>query len=75
MRQDSTRAHNVGDAQYDTTRQRTSTHLFRRCITAQLPKSMGGAEGKAAYIDTEGTFRPDVLTFNLNGNLPSTILT
>lgn len=23
---------------------------------------MGGAEGKAAYIDTEGTFRPDVCT-------------
>ncbi|CAM9017873.1 unnamed protein product [Wickerhamomyces anomalus] len=21
--------------------------------------SLGGAEGKAAYIDTEGTFRPD----------------
>lgn len=21
---------------------------------------MGGAEGKAAYIDTEGTFRPEV---------------
>lgn len=29
------------------------------CVTAQLPKSLGGAEGKAAYIDTEGTFRPD----------------
>ncbi|ONH69846.1 Meiotic recombination protein DMC1 [Cyberlindnera fabianii] len=29
------------------------------CITSQLPKSAGGAEGKAAYIDTEGTFRPD----------------
>jgi meiotic recombination protein DMC1 len=26
---------------------------------AQLPKEMGGAEGKAAYIDTEGTFRPE----------------
>ncbi|EFE42113.1 hypothetical protein TRV_03113 [Trichophyton verrucosum HKI 0517] len=24
-----------------------------------LPKDMGGAEGKAAYIDTEGTFRPE----------------
>ncbi|CCE86082.1 Piso0_005731 [Millerozyma farinosa CBS 7064] len=29
------------------------------CVTAQLPRSMGGAEGKVAYIDTEGTFRPD----------------
>lgn len=29
------------------------------CVTAQLPKSMGGAEGKAAFIDTEGTFRPE----------------
>jgi meiotic recombination protein DMC1 len=29
------------------------------CITAQLPKDMGGAEGKVAYIDTEGTFRPE----------------
>lgn len=28
------------------------------CVTAQLPKSMGGGEGKVAYIDTEGTFRP-----------------
>ncbi len=31
------------------------------CITAQLPPSMGGAGGKAAYIDTEGTFRPERL--------------
>lgn len=29
------------------------------CVTAQLPKDMGGAEGKVAYIDTEGTFRPE----------------
>lgn len=29
------------------------------CVTAQLPPAMGGASGKAAYIDTEGTFRPD----------------
>ncbi|OAL70928.1 meiotic recombination protein dmc1 [Trichophyton violaceum] len=28
-------------------------------VIAQLPKDMGGAEGKAAYIDTEGTFRPE----------------
>lgn len=25
------------------------------CITCQLPENMGGASGKAAYIDTEGT--------------------
>ena len=29
------------------------------CVAAQLPKDMGGAEGRVAYIDTEGTFRPD----------------
>jgi len=29
------------------------------CVTSQLPKEMGGGEGKVAYIDTEGTFRPD----------------
>lgn len=29
------------------------------CITAQLPREMGGGEGKVAYIDTEGTFRPE----------------
>jgi DNA repair protein RadA len=28
-------------------------------VTAQLPKNAGGANGKAVYIDTEGTFRPD----------------
>ncbi len=28
-------------------------------INAQLPLEMGGAEGKAVYIDTEGTFRPE----------------
>ncbi|EER25772.1 meiotic recombination protein DLH1, putative [Coccidioides posadasii C735 delta SOWgp] len=28
-------------------------------VVAQLPRSMGGAEGKVAYIDTEGTFRPE----------------
>ncbi|KAF9434156.1 Meiotic recombination protein dmc1 [Entomortierella beljakovae] len=27
------------------------------CVMAQLPASMGGGNGKAAYIDTEGTFR------------------
>ncbi|OMJ10129.1 Meiotic recombination protein DMC1/LIM15-like protein [Smittium culicis] len=29
------------------------------CVTSQLPLQMGGGNGKAAYIDTEGTFRPD----------------
>ncbi|KAI9754767.1 MAG: Meiotic recombination protein dmc1 [Chaenotheca gracillima] len=28
-------------------------------VICQLPRDMGGAEGKVAYIDTEGTFRPD----------------
>ncbi|KAI9735402.1 MAG: Meiotic recombination protein dmc1 [Claussenomyces sp. TS43310] len=28
-------------------------------VVAQLPKEMGGGEGKVAYIDTEGTFRPE----------------
>ena len=28
-------------------------------VVAQLPRDMGGAEGKVAYIDTEGTFRPE----------------
>ena len=28
------------------------------CITCQLSVNDGGAEGKAIYIDTEGTFRP-----------------
>lgn len=31
------------------------------CITCQLPMDDGGAEGKAMYIDTEGTFRPERL--------------
>lgn len=29
------------------------------CITTQLPREDGGAEGKVIYIDTEGTFRPE----------------
>ena len=28
------------------------------CVTCQLPLDQGGGEGKALYIDTEGTFRP-----------------
>jgi len=31
------------------------------CVTCQLPLAQGGAEGKALYIDTEGTFRPERL--------------
>ena len=30
-------------------------------VTCQLPLDQGGAEGKAMYIDTEGTFRPQRL--------------
>ncbi|WRT70919.1 meiotic recombinase Dmc1 [Kwoniella shivajii] len=29
------------------------------CVSTQLPEENGGAAGKVAYIDTEGTFRPD----------------
>jgi meiotic recombination protein DMC1 len=29
------------------------------CVTAQLPRSQGGGNGKVAYIDTESTFRPE----------------
>ena len=29
------------------------------CVTAQLPRSMKGGNGKVAYIDTEGTFRAE----------------
>jgi DNA repair protein RAD51 len=28
------------------------------CVTCQMAVSEGGAEGKAIYIDTEGSFRP-----------------
>ncbi|WUR04600.1 DNA repair RAD51-like protein 2 [Vairimorpha necatrix] len=31
------------------------------CITVQLSEELGGANGKAAFIDTEGTFRPERL--------------
>ncbi|KAJ8309030.1 hypothetical protein KUTeg_013904 [Tegillarca granosa] len=30
-------------------------------VTCQLPIDMGGGEGKAMFIDTEGTFRPERL--------------
>ncbi|XP_048235496.1 meiotic recombination protein DMC1 homolog isoform X4 [Ricinus communis] len=29
------------------------------CVSTQLPTNMRGGNGKVAYIDTEGTFRPD----------------
>ena len=32
------------------------------CVTAQLPRSLNGGSGKVAFIDTEGTFRPDRIT-------------
>ncbi len=31
------------------------------CVTCQLGTDAGGGEGKAMYIDTEGTFRPSRL--------------
>ncbi|KAL5204690.1 hypothetical protein ABZP36_009561 [Zizania latifolia] len=42
------------------------------CVTCQLPLDQGGGEGKALYIDAEGTFRPQRLLqiadrFGLNG--------
>lgn len=42
------------------------------CVTCQRPLDQGGAEGKALYIDTEGTFRPAKLVdiaerFGMNG--------
>ncbi|KAI4335147.1 hypothetical protein L6164_013820 [Bauhinia variegata] len=43
------------------------------CVTCQLGLDQGGAEGKAMYIDAEGTFRPQRLLqiadrFGLNGS-------
>lgn len=29
------------------------------CVTVQLPRERGGLEGKALFIDSEGTFRPE----------------
>jgi len=29
------------------------------CVNVQLPREQGGLEGRALYIDTEGTFRPE----------------
>eukprot|EP00477_Mikrocytos_mackini_P000484 GAHX01000515.1.p1 GENE.GAHX01000515.1~~GAHX01000515.1.p1 ORF type:complete len:347 (+),score=65.03 GAHX01000515.1:54-1094(+) len=31
------------------------------CVTCQLPRESGGGNGKAMFIDTEGTFRPSRL--------------
>jgi DNA repair protein RAD51 len=31
------------------------------CVTCQMPTASGGGEGRALYIDTEGTFRPQRL--------------
>lgn len=31
------------------------------CVTCQLARDSGGGEGKAMYVDTEGTFRPERL--------------
>ena len=43
------------------------------CVICQLPVEQGGGEGKALYIDTEGTFRPERLAqisqrFGLDAN-------
>ncbi|KAG1757123.1 Rad51-domain-containing protein [Suillus lakei] len=43
-------------------------------VVTQLPQEMGGASGKVAYIDTEGTFRPDRIRsiadrFGVDGNM------
>jgi DNA repair protein RadA len=33
--------------------------MHQLCVNVQLPRAEGGLEGKALYIDTEGTFRPE----------------
>ena len=35
--------------------------MLKTSSSVQLPIDMGGGEGKAMYIDTEGTFRPQRL--------------
>ncbi len=35
--------------------------VIKSTVSVQLPIDMGGGEGKAMYIDTEGTFRPQRL--------------
>ncbi|KAL6748724.1 Rad51-like protein [Haematococcus lacustris] len=32
------------------------------CVTCQMPENMGGGAGKVAFVDTEGTFRPERIT-------------
>lgn len=36
-------------------------------VNVQMPKEKGGVNGKAVYIDTEGTFRPDRIRQIANG--------
>ena len=33
--------------------------MHQLCVNVQLPREQGGLEGRALYIDTEGTFRPE----------------
>jgi len=33
--------------------------MHQLCVNVQLPRSKGGLGGRALYIDTEGTFRPE----------------
>ncbi|MFW9895737.1 MAG: DNA repair and recombination protein RadA, partial [Candidatus Thorarchaeota archaeon] len=33
--------------------------MHQLCVNVQLPRERGGLEGRALYIDTEGTFRPE----------------
>ncbi|MCK4238931.1 MAG: hypothetical protein KAX33_07415, partial [Candidatus Lokiarchaeota archaeon] len=33
--------------------------MHQLCVNVQLPEEKGGLSGKALYIDTEGTFRPE----------------
>ncbi|MFX1388537.1 MAG: DNA repair and recombination protein RadA [Promethearchaeota archaeon] len=33
--------------------------MHQLCVNVQLPEEKGGVEGRALYIDTEGTFRPE----------------
>ncbi len=33
--------------------------MHQLCVNVQLPKEKGGLEGRALYVDTEGTFRPE----------------
>ncbi|MHA1520214.1 MAG: DNA repair and recombination protein RadA [Promethearchaeota archaeon] len=35
--------------------------MHQLCVNVQLPKAEGGIQGRALYVDTEGTFRPERL--------------